>query len=437
MADRLSAVLAKIVQKRKLFLFVVSVVYIATAVLVYFVINDKNYDVTPRAVRHLGILLRSAIQKDLNKLRHDPDNASVVSPSVDRVGTKRDEGYSCEVKTEHEDLLCDVTPPKFLPDFKNPCWRESGHPLQCLPYFQLIGVDKSGTTDLFYRLVRHPHVLSNQGYIGKETFWWAWKRYGLDLRKTVPHRNFQYYVNFFSEASANIGEVSDESGFHNLITGDGSPIDFWDFRGWKDIPQNAGLRDPRVLTPHLINHVNPNTKFILLLRNPIDRLYSDYFFLPIKRICSPESFHEAVSRSFGILSSCLHSNTLRHCLFDKDLHQHFNENARLNIGFYIVYLLEWLKVFPRRQFLILRFEDYINDIPKYVNRVYRFLGLAPVSLQQTAVLGIFSPIHENVTKKKVKARLMMNRTREILKDIYQPFNVELSNILKNEDFLWS
>ncbi|XP_069119758.1 carbohydrate sulfotransferase 15-like isoform X2 [Argopecten irradians] len=396
MADRLSAVLAKIVQKRKLFLFVVSVVYIATAVLVYFVINDKNYDVTPRAVRHLGILLRSAIQKDLNKLRHDPDNASVVSPSVDRVGTKRDEGYSCEVKTEHEDLLCDVTPPKFLPDFKNPCWRESGHPLQCLPYFQLIGVDKSGTTDLFYRLVRHPHVLSNRGYIGKETFWWAWKRYG-----------------------------------------DGSPIDFWDFRGWKDIPQNAGLRDPRVLTPHLINHVNPNTKFILLLRNPIDRLYSDYFFLPIKRICSPESFHEAVSRSFGILSSCLHSNTLRHCLFDKDLHQHFNENARLNIGFYIVYLLEWLKVFPRRQFLILRFEDYINDIPKYVNRVYRFLGLAPVSLQQTAVLGIFSPIHENVTKKKVKARPMMNRTREILKDIYQPFNVELSNILKNEDFLWS
>ncbi|XP_060063198.1 carbohydrate sulfotransferase 15-like [Ylistrum balloti] len=418
-------------RKRKLILLVVAVIYMFIAALGYYVITDTSYDVTPKDVRRLSILLKSTIITNWNETTYDVDTSSTIPIQN---GTVRK--YSCDVTTEHQDLLCDVARPNFLSNYKNPCWKESASPVQCIPYFQLIGVDKSGTTDLFYRLVRHPHVEGNQGYIGKETFWWAWKRYGLDLQKTVPRRDFAYYVHFFQEAAATIAGTVDDSGFHDVITGDGSPMDFWDFRGWTDIPQNDGLKDPGILTPHLIHHINPNTKFIVLLRDPIERLYSDYHFLPIKRVRTPETFHRAVSRSFGVLSSCLHGNTLRHCLFDRSLHQQFNKNARLHIGFYIVYLHEWFKVFPRSQFLIIRFEDYINNIPKYINQVYRFLGLAPVSLQETAVLGILSPVRENVTKRKVMARPMLNKTRDILRDIYQPFNEELSKVLKNEEFLW-
>ncbi|XP_021357111.1 carbohydrate sulfotransferase 15-like [Mizuhopecten yessoensis] len=437
MTDRLTG-LVNTVRKRKLLLLVICVVYVSITAVVYYVISDPSYDVSPKDVRRLNILLKSAIYDGWIRTSPLDLNTSISGTSVDLTGTDGNQDkYTCDVRTGQEDLLCDVETPNFLSEYRNPCWRVSGRPLQCLPYFQLIGVDKSGTTDLFYRLIRHPHVIGNQGYIGKETFWWAWKRYGLDLRKTVPRRDFDYYINFFREAAATIEETTDASGYHDVITGDGSPVDFWDFRGWTDIPQNNGLKEPRILTPHLIGHINPDTRFILIIRDPIERLYSDYHFLPIKRVCTPESFHSAVARSFGVLSSCLHGNTLRHCLFDKDLHQKFNENARIHLGFYVVYLVEWLKVFPRKQFLIIRFEDYITDIPKYINRVYRFLDLAPVSLQQTAVLGILSPVRENVTKRKVKAKPMLNKTRDILRDIYQPFNVELSNLLKNEDFLWS
>lgn len=54
-------------------------------------------------------------------------------------------------------------------------------------------------------------------------------------------------------------------------SGDGTPMDMWDFRGWKMIPQNKGLKEPQYLTPHLIRHINRDVKLLILLRNPVDR----------------------------------------------------------------------------------------------------------------------------------------------------------------------
>jgi len=38
-----------------------------------------------------------------------------------------------------------------------------------------------------------------------------------------------------------------------------------------------------------------------------------------------------------------------------------------------VYLEEWLKVFPREQFLIFRSEDYGENINSHLKRAYEFL----------------------------------------------------------------
>jgi hypothetical protein len=48
-------------------------------------------------------------------------------------------------------------------------------------------------------------------------------------------------------------------------------MDMWDFRGWTQIPQNWNKTEPVVLTPHLIKHLRPEMKFIIILRNPIER----------------------------------------------------------------------------------------------------------------------------------------------------------------------
>ncbi|XP_052829247.1 carbohydrate sulfotransferase 15 isoform X2 [Octopus bimaculoides] len=150
--------------------------------------------------------------------------------------------------------------------------------LRCLPYFYLVGVDKCGTTDLFSRLRQHPELLRTNALNGKETHWWSWRRFG-----------------------------------------DGSPTVFWDFTGWPLIAQNKGLEQPTVLTPHCISHLTPNVKFILLLRNPVERLYSDYLFVKRKNL-SVEDFDKGVKYSWNELQKCTEKLDIRLCLFDKSLH---------------------------------------------------------------------------------------------------------------------
>ena len=48
-------------------------------------------------------------------------------------------------------------------------------------------------------------------------------------------------------------------------------MDFWDFSGWPLIPQNIGHQEPKIITPHLIKHLNPYVKFILIFRQPSER----------------------------------------------------------------------------------------------------------------------------------------------------------------------
>ena len=49
-------------------------------------------------------------------------------------------------------------------------------------------------------------------------------------------------------------------------------MDFWDFRAWPLIPQNRGLQEPMVLTPHLMKHLYRDPKFIIIMRDPVERL---------------------------------------------------------------------------------------------------------------------------------------------------------------------
>ena len=58
----------------------------------------------------------------------------------------------------------------FLPNYKNPCfyWNvtlsngpqlKTTRQIRCLPYFFIAGFPKSGTTDLWARLMKHPDIV--------------------------------------------------------------------------------------------------------------------------------------------------------------------------------------------------------------------------------------------------------------------------------------
>ena len=59
--------------------------------------------------------------------------------------------------------------PKFLKEFKNPCFYDNytsvngtvarpNGPLRCVHYFMIAGFPKSSTTDLWFRLSKHPEL---------------------------------------------------------------------------------------------------------------------------------------------------------------------------------------------------------------------------------------------------------------------------------------
>jgi len=75
--------------------------------------------------------------------------------------------------------------PRFLQNYKNPCWISTGDKLRCLPYFHIIGICKSGTSDLYKRMLMHPQIVPNEGVYNKETWFWSWKRYGASRLRSI------------------------------------------------------------------------------------------------------------------------------------------------------------------------------------------------------------------------------------------------------------
>lgn len=52
-----------------------------------------------------------------------------------------------------------VLPKEFDAKYRNPCWTDPAtNRFRCAPFFQIIGVSKCGTTDLFARLKKHPEL---------------------------------------------------------------------------------------------------------------------------------------------------------------------------------------------------------------------------------------------------------------------------------------
>ena len=49
-------------------------------------------------------------------------------------------------------------------------------------------------------------------------------------------------------------------------------MDLWYPYNWKRIPQNdPNASEPVYITPHLIYHINPQIKLIVLIRDPVER----------------------------------------------------------------------------------------------------------------------------------------------------------------------
>ncbi|XP_064602963.1 carbohydrate sulfotransferase 15-like [Liolophura sinensis] len=331
-------------------------------------------------------------------------------------------------------------PVAHLRNFKNPCWIERASEIRhsimdgnfkgeirCLPYFFVAGFPKCGTTDLYRRLALHPQI---QPPCAKEPHWWTRRRY-------QKGRSLLTYLKCFQKAAERIAESNNYTIVvtepRHKITMDCSASTLWDQTNWRFIPQNNLTYDePTVTNIHSIHHLLPNAKMIVIMRNPTDRLYSDYLYF--NSGLSASNFHKFVIRSIGILEDCFKKRTTRACLYDKQFQRTLQ--VRLYIGVYSVYIEDWFQLYPREQFLFLQSEDYGANVTKSILNVFRFLDLD--SPEKSKLHSIEESPNANTRSKKNKnLGDMLPETRTMLEKFYSPWNKRLAKLLNDSLYLWT
>lgn len=347
-------------------------------------------------------------------------------------------------KTAAEDVLC-MKKKEFLKNFKNPCWFEeeagglissqSEGVLQCLPYFYLFGVCKTGTTDLFFRLTQHAQILENFGDLHKETTFWSWGRYGKNGHPGHAYvkETLYNFTQFFN--AEKIGETNflleDMTEYSNMITGHADPMDFWDHSDWREIPQNDPTADvPTFITPHLVKHVQPNVKLILMLRQPAERLYSHYYHGKYGN--TTEQFHQDVVKEINSLKNCTEKYSYRACLYGQNMTQ--SPHIPITASLYYLHLQEWLEVFPLKQIFIFRHEDYVKDMKYILKGLFRFLGVDTVP--KKIFNSILTSKRKYITPNKLRKGSMLKETWDILNGFFKDWNKKLASLLNDERYLW-
>ncbi|XP_051926807.1 carbohydrate sulfotransferase 15-like [Hippocampus zosterae] len=380
-----------------------------------------------------------------------------------------------------EQHMFSVIPRQFLPGFRNPCWYEeyagnvTSNPyranlyahyarrfravfqhlrdtfrehlrsrdgklyrIRCLPYFYIIGQPKCGTTDLYDRLRLHPDVKFSTF---KEPHWWTRKRFGIIRLSEGFHERYpvEDYLDLFDQAAHLIqgslaANNSETPSRPDVIIGEASASTMWDNNAWVYFYDNATTTGgkPPFLIQDFVHALQPDARFIVMLRDPVERLYSDYLYFGIANK-SAEDFHEKVSESLQLLDGCLSDSTLRSCVYNTSVHNAMP--VRLHVGLYVVYLLDWLSIFSREQILVLRLEDHASNMKHTMHTVFRFLGLGPLSQPIESELNR-SPASNSRRPADKDLGPMLPATQHVLHHFYAPFNRKLAQVLHNDAFLW-
>jgi hypothetical protein len=201
-----------------------------------------------------------------------------------------------------------------------------------LPNFLILGAQKAGTTALFYALSKHPQVFTSPV---KEPRFFADEAKALaDAAgpgdgETTMMDSLQDYEALFADAGP------------ELARGEASPAYLYDDEA-----------------PAKIAALIPEAKLIAILRNPVERAYSNFLYLVREGREPLHDFGAALDAEAERRAAGWSTNW-----FYKDK------------GFYGVQLERYLRHFPREQLHCILYEDYNEHPEAEVREVYRYLGV--------------------------------------------------------------
>lgn len=267
-------------------------------------------------------------------------------------------------------------------------FRATTNPLRMMPDFIIVGVQKGGTTSLYKYLIEHPNIAPI--YVKEPHFFDIYFHKGIGwYRSHFPTAVEKYYARHIQK--------------HDLITGEASPY---------------YLIHP--LAPKRIAKTLPKAKLIVLLRNPIDRAYSQYQHQRRQPGVEPLSFEEAIECEEQRLANEV-EKLARDEKYVSFNHRHYSYLARST---YIDQLPGWMSTFPKEQLLILKSEDLYTDPSSIVKQTLEFLNIPQVEQAKQ-----YKPFNE------ARYTPMEPATRERLVAYFKPLNARLYEFV-GRDFGW-
>jgi hypothetical protein len=221
-----------------------------------------------------------------------------------------------------------------------------------LPDFVVIGGKKCGTTFFYHLLTQHPHV------------------------EPAASKELHFFDALFDEETV--------EWYRRCF-----PVPKWE-NGRRTITGEATPYIASRHAPERMAEVVPGARLISLLRNPIDRAYSD-FQQVVRKGREPRTFEEAVGDE---------------------------TSEYLTRGVYVDQLLRWSEFFDREQMLVLKSEDFFERPTDILSRVLDFLDLPG-----------WQPEEAEVRNRGTYTENMDPATRRRLKEYFEPHNRRLYEYL--------
>lgn len=247
------------------------------------------------------------------------------------------------------------------------------------PDYIIIGSTRCGTTSFYNYISAHPKAKRAIGTQFREVHFF-------DYARNYRH-GIKWYKNQFAKVQ---------------ITGETSP---------------TYLQHP--LVPQRIKLHSPNTKFVVMLRNPVNRAYSDYW-LACRKGWTSEKFKVRITKESQDIASERGISFWENDFLMSETHL----LGFLERGKYAEQIEGWFKIFPREQFYIIKSESFYNKPDKTLQNVYGFLGLKPFSLSQYRAWN------------NGRYPSMADKTRRKLSAFFKPYNQQLESLLGRQ-FKWS
>lgn len=313
----------------------------------------------------------------------------------------------------------------------------------CLPTVYLPGFPKCGTTTLYNLLMSHPHIERPARKEGQ-----FWGNFMIAPNKAYQDLQPLLYIYRFKEVAKKIARSN------HKLTIDGSTHTVYDSSRLGDAVSDM------CMIPILLHKVMPDTKIIIMLRNPTSRLWSHYWFYCSRTkydfekydgLLPPvpdhvinkasERFHNHTVAAINEFNNCIQSgNSEFKCtydaFYDDDHHSLACGKSRIGVSLYYIHIMKWLSVFPREQLLFLTMEELAEDSYAIVSKAWKFVGLEPIP--RSSVPPIVSNTNKWIISNKYKDKFKMwPETKELLDTFFHPFNQRLAKLLDNERFLWT